>query len=1056
MEYTNKLEYQREVVETITDVFDIKTLFNDKRINSNPSIIFDEENIKNLKSLIRDKNIKIKNKRLKFEPIIDDDYLNIDVKMETGTGKTYVYTKTILELNRLYKIKKFIILVPSVAIKVGTENFIYDSREHFNSDYQKYIDYVVQLPLDNNKKKKTKIYEEVKRFVEGEWYKEDKVNVLIVNSSYFAKDKYGSTNSGDLYLDQFESAAEALRSVRPFLIIDEPHKFDNENKCMQFIKENVKPQCIIRFGATFKDYKNLIYDLDVRESFGKNLIKGINIHTQGKEEVDTFSFYITNISKGDSAIINYKNKSKSKYEKKEVKIGSSLDFIDDCYKGKYVEEIFDNKNEKGIILNKGDCLLAKTTKKDKKDEKDEKDEKYTIYSNYTSIKNSEYLIQNALDRHFEKEKNNFLRSKYDNKNIIKTICLFFIGSVESYRENWNKNKNVEPELKKIFEEKLKKKLESEIKKLEVEINNCNNQKEKDILKLYKEYLEETKKNLKEDPKKVHGGYFSGEKNNNEESEYSQIIVDKEKTLNIYNKDNTYNTFRFIFSLWTLREGWDNPNVFTIVKLKESGSEISKLQEVGRGLRLPVDIKMKRIQDEQFYLDYIVNYSERDFALKLYNDINKDYISYEDDEILKRENFDKLAENLFKLNEEFRNTVGTLDMYIALERKLQDEKLITRSNEEGNYKLLDKVRFFIEYSKYIDPEILDKKLLINRNEKDIKKYSKINSKNFDKIKQLWGLLNESFIISYDENAFSDEDMQKLIVEAFDNVEEKIFREHKIEFSNDDITSIVKNDATKEDLIANRKTEEVKASYIVYEYNEFLKIINKQTNISINVIHKAILDIYNKVKDKKIDFQMLFSKSYIDIFINEIRQIKFERIEGIFNYVATDVLKKVTALTDEKGNAKSEIQSNLLGTNTIDGYANLSDKYLYEDLRYDSDIEKNNILNVNYGDDIEVFAKIPKNSIKIPKVDGKSCSPDFMYVVKNKNEKEKKLNLVIESKDYETKNDMRKEEDLTQKYMKKYFEKLKENADSKNIDLRFNYQFKMDKIVDIIEDMLNKNN
>lgn len=195
-------------------------------------------------------------------------------------------------------------------------------------------------------------------------------------------------------------------------------------------------------------------------------------------------------------------------------------------------------------------------------------------------------------------------------NKIKTLSLYFIDSVKSYR---NEDGGA-GHLRVKFESMLKDALVEEIKSLK-ESKDLRSEE-------YKSFLEASL----EDISKTNGGYFSEDNSTSEEdiqNEVDKILRDKDFLLNFHDDKGKWNTMRFIFSKWTLKEGWDNPNVFQIVKLRSSGSEISKLQEVGRGLRLPVDEKGRRISDVQFYLRYLIDYSEKDFANKLLGEIQKD-------------------------------------------------------------------------------------------------------------------------------------------------------------------------------------------------------------------------------------------------------------------------------------------------------------------------------------------------------------------------------------------------------------------------------------------------
>ena len=180
-----------------------------------------------------------------------------------------------------------------------------------------------------------------------------------------------------------------------------------------------------------------------------------------------------------------------------------------------------------------------------------------------------------------------------------------------------------------------------------------------------------------------------------------------------------------------------------------------------------------------------------------------------------------------------------------------------------------------------------------------------------------------------------------------------------------------------------------------------------------------------------------------------------IEGLFQYQSLNLCKKSTALTDSNGKALDSVNSVNLGKMEYKGKATINGNYLYDKIQYDSPLELENI-NTDYGDSVEVYGKIPKNSIRIPKIDGCSCSPDFMYVLKAKTGNAKKMNLVIEAKRYNSfDEDARGTEKDTKKYMIEYFKALEETIKEKNIDVKFEYQLAKDKVVSIIEDIIRTN-
>lgn len=1015
MEYNNNLEYQNEVTNIIGDIFNVPNLFlNVPNYNSNPLINLTDENKTLIKSQIEKYNKKLESK-LQKDAIIDN-YLNLDVKMETGTGKTYVYVKTIYELNKKYGINKFIILVPSIPIKLGTQSFINDSYSHFQQEYGKYISLNVQSK-NNEKNANKKMPAPVKKFVKTSMFTNDFINVLLLNDDYFNDNNYGKHRE-EVFLDDFTTPADAISSTRPFLIIDEPHRFKDNNSAMTFIKERIKPQCIIRFGATFpeengiKDYKNLVYDLNSRKAINDGLVKGVNVFIEGKRDVDNIDFIIKDLKQGEQVTFKYKSSTSSNYIEKEVKKGRAVSFLGDNFIGIKIKDV--TKDE--VILSNG-LVLAKG-KINNDIEKESNHYNYYDFSNETQ----EAMIKLALEKHFEVEKRNFKRD-----DIIKTICLFFIEDIASYRdrgkEQWIRN---------IFEKLLNEKIDDEL-------SNINESDEKELL--YKQYLQATKENLKtnEKLKLVHGGYFAEDTDKSEGSEYKQILVNKENTLNIYNTDNSFNTFRFIFSKWTLKEGWDNPNVFTIAKLRGSGSEISKLQEVGRGLRLPVDINMNRknIGDEDFFLTYIVNYNEKDFAIKLISEVCPDGVT-------------KINNKEYLSTEQINNIAFKLDKtYDELFLELLNNKIISAIVENDCYRIIDSEKFMENYSEYLSDDSVTRKVTLGK-PKTIGK-TKIRESNFAKIKELWSILNQNFIITYKDRAFDNESMEKVVYDSLIEINNSILEKDIVSFNSIETKQFI---VEKGNIINEEDYKHMDVSvnsFSLMKYKDFLNDIYVATNIPISIIHKEICKF---IKEKYIDkdYNLLFRQSINKVLINTIISKKHSMIEGLFQYQSVNSYKKSTSLTDSDGKVLESVNSVNLGKMEYKGKATINGNYLYDRIQYDSPLELENI-NTDYGDIVEVYGKIPKNSIRIPKIDGCSCSPDFMYVLKDKIGNAKKMNLVIESKRYNSfDEDARGTEKYTKEYMMEYFKALEETIREKNVDVKFEYQLARDKVVSIIESLI----
>lgn len=567
-----QLPHQQKAIDAIVDVFCGAYISAPTQFYTNPTFS------------LADTHIATNIKRLQSElppeyhsnvPVSDSEYLNLDIKMETGTGKTYVYTKTMFELHKRYGFNKFIIAVPSLAIKAGTEQFLNEpyARRHFTDGcgYGTEIETLVLESPKNKKKGRSYFPSVVSEFVKGSCQNTKKIYVLLVNMQLLTNGKMLTRDDYDYGVEGFYRPFNAIASTKPIVIIDEPHRFSRDQKAFKVILDEIKPQSIIRFGATFpetttgrgknkitiKDYQNLLYDLNACASFNQGLIKGV-----AKEHFEPVSkkeekVKITSIDSKEAVHFQYKKKDEAT-RSFTLKKGDSLSIISDAFEGITISVIDKTSVEfsNGIIKTSGEELDV------------------DIYM--TSYQ--EQMLRLALQRHFETEKENFCNRNYK----IKTLALFFIDDITSYRSSDDGKK---PYLLTMFEELLKEQIEKNISSL--------NEHDKE----YRDYLEASLSDLSA----CHAGYFSQDNSDSDEDiakEVDTILHGKTQLLSFKNEDGTLNTLRFLFSKWTLKEGWDNPNVFTIAKLRSSGSENSKLQEVGRGLRLPVDENGNRISNEE--------------------------------------------------------------------------------------------------------------------------------------------------------------------------------------------------------------------------------------------------------------------------------------------------------------------------------------------------------------------------------------------------------------------------------------------------------------------------
>ncbi len=618
----------------------------------------------------------------------------IDIMMETGTGKTYTYTKTIFELNKNFAIFKFVIIIPTLSIKAGTIDFLKSdsAREHFKEQYGKTIKLHIVESQKNKKNKKSLIPSAVNSFVNAGNYEKNSIQIMLINAGMINSETMQKSFDHGLF-DQYTIPFDAIKAVKPFIIIDEPHKFSKANKTWENIQK-IKPQFIIRYGATFpdkdikkkniltgkiekiktKDYQNLIYTLTAVNAFNNNLVKGVIGHItefeSGKNALVKFVH-----SDGKEASFEYLEGNK----KKTIKISKKESFkkVHPEMSDLFIENI----NKSTVVLSNG--LVMK------------KGDKINPYSYAQTLQ--EIMIKKAIKNHFDIEK------KFLTKEVkIKPLTLFFIDNIEEYR---NKEGYIRTTVEQLIKAEVKNRLKTEKEGF------------------YKAYLEKTL----EDISLTHAGYFSkdnSEKDDAIEKEINEILHDKQAMLNLENPR------RFIFSKWTLREGWDNPNVFQICKLRSSGSEISKLQEVGRGLRLPVNEYGNRVKDEQFYLHYFVDFTESDFIDNLVNEINEKSGAVSIEEVPEKlnDNLIKKICNVYEITED------------DLLKVLDEQNIITRTNTFKN----NAFDYIKKHYPLVFEGIGSNKV---RKSTDIKKKISVRTEKYKELKDLWEKLNEKVILEY---------------------------------------------------------------------------------------------------------------------------------------------------------------------------------------------------------------------------------------------------------------------------------------------------------------------
>ena len=953
------LPHQQRAIDAICAVFDGVSCTSPVQFYENPHIPLEDLKIaSNIRAIQSD----IPAQYRRNNPI--GDCLNLDIKMETGTGKTYVYTKTMYELHKRYGFNKFIIAVPSLAIKAGTAQFLQDgyARRHFSDGCGYDVDMEVGVLDAPKAKKKGRLYfpSVVSDFVKGSCQNKKKIYVLLVNMQLLAvrangmlsRDDYGYGAEG------FYRPFDALRATKPILLIDEPHRFSRDQKSYKVITDEIKPQCVIRFGATFpetttgrgankvtvKDYQNLLYDLNACASFNQGLIKGVAKEHFNSPSAKAEKVKILRVTSKTSVTMQYK---KQNEEAKTFTLypDDSLSIITEDFEGVTVKEI----DATSVTFSNG---VTKTA-----------GEELDVDIYMTSYQ--EEMIRLALQRHFETERENFNRTFK-----IKTLALFFIDDITSYRAN---DEGKKPYVLEAFERLLKETIEKTIAVLDEHES------------IYREYLEASLADISA----CHAGYFAQDNNDSDEEIAQQvdtILHGKKKLLAFKNPDGSYNTLRFLFSKWTLKEGWDNPNVFTIAKLRSSGSEISKLQEVGRGLRLPVDENGNRIATEEFTLNYIVDFTEADFATKLVEQINGEIPQAS---VLTEDKIKQVAEKLGR-------DPGALFGELLSKQYIDWQRNILSDNRSA---------FFEEYPMFASG-LSDGKVK-DRNKAESKPI-KIRKGVFNEIKELWEKINQRYLLYYD--AELNDTLDTAILEMLEKP--GIFSGVVLSSERD----IVRSDGSQMSTEAGVGVQYTISRPIAY--NVFLKRIMHATNIPLAVMHKAMCEYAKKHGNINSDY---INESTVAVFCKEFFDWKIAHLQGHFHYKKSSTVTKETALTYADGTPRDEIAQGRIGTKIVAGTP--SDKYLYDTYAYDSPLEKQNITS-----DIEsvtVYGKIPRSSIAIPTITGGTYSPDFMYVV-TRTSGEKELNVIVETKDVENKTELRGTEEAKIKCAELFFSMLEQDG------------------------------
>lgn len=586
-QFEANLQYQEQAIASVVDLFRGQTpkqanftvsaysgqmgLFESQHGIGN-KLELDEEDI-----LLNLQEIQLRNGLPQTKSLSVGKY-DFDVEMETGTGKTYVYLRTIFELNKAFGFSKFIIVVPSIAIKEGVNKSIQITKEHFDSLYDNTVyDYFV---YDSSK------LEQVRSFAVN-----DHISIMVINIDAFRKsfDNPELENKANIIHRSNDKLngmrpIELIKETNPFVIIDEPQSVDTTPKSKEAIA-SLNPICTLRYSATHVEKHNLIYKLDAIDSFDMELVKQIEVASFASLDNHNNSYLllksVDNKKSPITAKIDIDVNDKGKVTRKTVNVKQGDDLSErlsgyrEIYEGYIVDEIYcEEGNEYVSFTSKPEILRIGEAVGDIDD---------------LAIK--EQQIRKTIEEHLNKE-------LVLNPKGIKVLSLFFIDRVANYRD-YDKDGNPQ---KGIYAQLFEKNYSELIKR--PKYNN-----------LFKDIDVDT---IAEE---IHNGYFSADKKGilkdtngataADEDAYNLIMKDKERLLSFDTK------LRFIFSHSALREGWDSPNVFQICTLNQTKSEVKKRQEIGRGLRLCVNQQGERRHGFAINtLTVMANESYDEFASKL--------------------------------------------------------------------------------------------------------------------------------------------------------------------------------------------------------------------------------------------------------------------------------------------------------------------------------------------------------------------------------------------------------------------------------------------------------
>lgn len=974
LKFDATLEYQKDAIEAILNVFDGQEVTGSHfEISSaaksgmqlselgvgNEIILTDEGLLRNVHQ-VQEKNgiekVETSDSSLKHGR-------NFSIEMETGTGKTYVYLRTIFELAQTYGLKKFIIVVPSVAIREGVLKSIEMMQEHFGALYD-------NVPFDSF------VYDSKKLGRVRQFASSNNIQIMIINIQSFQKD-VADKDIADMTEQELKKLnvihrendkmsghkpIEFIRAAHPVVIIDEPQSVDNTQKSKRAIA-NLNPIFTLRYSATHRSPYNLLYKLDPIRAYDLRLVKRIEVASIRSEESfnDAYVKLIkTDNKKGIKAQIEIHKENKGSVRPAKLWVKKEADL--------YLESGKRENYKQGYVIRNIDCTPG---------------DEYVEFTNSTFLKLGNEIgglgddimkaqVYETVEQHLKKERG-LKNDKGDGKDI-KVLSLFFIDKVAHYRLY---NEDGSTSLGKIgqwFEEAYA---------------NLT------AKPLYKDFSVS-------DISKIHNGYFSQDKKGqakdttgktkDDEDTYGLIMRDKERLL------DPAEPLRFIFSHSALREGWDNPNVFQICTLSDSKSTEKKRQEIGRGLRLPVNAKGERVHDQSINrLTVIANESYDDFAKSLQTEFEEDFgikfghvtkIAFasigreqSDGEAkqIGQEASTRIWEDLLKAG--YINDAGEILETFDPKNPHFDLKIAPEFNDIKP-DIVDTIQRFVFKNRIVNA----------RDKRELKFHKRVQlspefSELWDKIKH-----RTRYRVSFDTNDLIEKAAKR--ISALEDIKPVRIAMTRVDIDISDAG--VNVDRTLED-----KSTQVDSIKVL---PDLLGYLQKETELTRHTLI-SILEKSGRLPDFKVNPQSFMASTAKEI----SRALHDLMLEGIQYEKVAGQAWEMSRIKQDAENGIVRYLSNLYEVQN-------QNKSLFDAIEFDSEVEKQFAKDLDNNENVRLFVKLP-SWFKIDTPIG-PYNPDWAFVT----ERDEKLYFVRETKSSTDKEDLRNKEKQKIECGKRHFETI----------------------------------